>query len=377
MGYTFKDITDELFKQIKSEDWTEQDVVHNFYISQTKNFKEIISTINLEEEIEWIKTGGNFSFNESDRDFWINVLKDFTKKMDPLRRADYSKVDNGFVVWLFEGVIEVFRNAGLEDDRLEIVAKKMNTRVNYSMRKRRFIIESMQVRMQELIEENVDSVSCYLGVTEKYQWLLGLENDFYQFISKWLDLFYLMKEIRCCEMGDIIEQAANEMSLAETYEAHVDFVIAEVLSKRLNENTEYSSLYDQRNRMLGISESIEENLALSNGESLPKNKPIKKPHVAKVERKFMEINKRLQYLFMDIRQQVIKEFFPNYTKEAYEEKDPDYSSLMPVEELLEMAIKQQKEAQEDDDMRKTNPSIDLPDIDFEALRKQLEYQKLL
>lgn len=124
MGYTFKDITDELFKQIKSEDWTEQDVVHNFYISQTKNFKEIISTINLEEEIEWIKTGGNFSFNESDRDFWINVLKDFTKKMDPLRRADYSKVDNGFVVWLFEGVIEVFRNAGLEDDRLEIVAKK-------------------------------------------------------------------------------------------------------------------------------------------------------------------------------------------------------------------------------------------------------------
>lgn len=44
--------------------------------------------------------------------------------MDPLRRADYSKVDNGFVVWLFEGVIEVFRNAGLEDDRLEIVAKK-------------------------------------------------------------------------------------------------------------------------------------------------------------------------------------------------------------------------------------------------------------
>lgn len=80
VGYTFKDITDELFKQIKSEDWTEQDVVHNFYISQTKNFKEIISTINLEEEIEWIKTGGNFSFNESDRDFWINVLKDFTKK---------------------------------------------------------------------------------------------------------------------------------------------------------------------------------------------------------------------------------------------------------------------------------------------------------
>lgn len=364
MRYTLKDVTDELYKQTRSRNFSTPDALTNFYNNQSKNFNECITALNLDEEIEWIKVGGNFSFNESDRDFWIIVLKEFTKKMDPIRRATDDNLDIEFVVWLYEGVIDVFRRAEIENDKLSKVASKINQRLNYSICKHKSIIESMQNKMRELIEKNIDTPSFVLGNYEMNQWLIGLESDFSAFISKWADLFHNMKEIRNCELDDIIEQATNELSPEESAEAVIDFTIAEVITERLEQHEEYSNLNKEQNRILGFSEDG----------SL--NKKIKKPHVVKVEKKFNFIKHRLNNLYTEIRHQVVSEFAPNYIKEEYETKELDFSSLMSAEELLKKAIEQQKEDWADEKHRKLVPQIDLPDIDFEELRKQLEYSKL-
>lgn len=312
------------------------------------------------EEIEWLKIGGNFSFNESNRDFWITVLKEYTKGMDPIRRATIDGLDVGFVVWLFEGIIEVFRDAEIENDKLLKIAHKLNNRLQYSICKHKYIIKSMQNKMKDLIEENIDTVSLNISVNDKNQWLIGLEHDFSVFISKWSDLFFKMGEIRSCEIGDICEQEANEMSPQQSYEVLIDCNIAGPMLDRLNQNEEYNNLYEERNRMLGNSEGEET------------NKKSKKPHVVKVEKRFRIVNQRLKEIVKETEQQVISEFYPGHKKQEY--NDPHFSSLMSAEELLKKAIKQQKEDWEEEKNR--TPQIDLPDIDFEDIRRQWEYMRL-
>lgn len=362
MGYTLRDVTDELYKQTRPEQFYNEDILKNFYVNESKKFNECIRSVDLEEEIEWIKNGGVFSFNESDRNFWITILKEHTNKMDPIRRATNDGLDNGFVVSLFEGIIDVFRNAEIEDEKLSKVAHKMNNRLNYSICKHKYIIESMQNKMKNLIEENIDTISLDMGINEKNQWLIGLEHDFSGFISKWSDLFFKMGEIRNCEIVDISEQEANSMSPQQTYEVLIDFNIAEPFLDRLNQNEEYNILCKERNKMLGISD----------GEKTIRKS--KKPHVVKVEKRFRLVNQRLNEIVKETEQQVISEFYPGHKNKKEEFESPDFSSLMSTEELLKKAIKQQKEDWDEEDNK--TPLIYLPDIDFEDVRRQWEYMKL-
>lgn len=381
---TLREITDKIYYDKKLIDGgsATDDALKNYYISQFKNFRQIIHIIDLDDEIEFLKQGDSYSFAEVDIDFWMEMLTEYTGKFVPLRKADYKAVENAFIVRIYEGVIAAFRHCGVSAEVLQQVAFKMNNRLNYPVCKQRVIIESMQGRWNVLLRKRLDTYILGIRELEQCQWLTAMENDFQLFIQKWDELFFIMHEIRSEELNNKAEQDSRNMSEDECLVAEVDWAISDKLYDLMIEDHKYQELLSEYNKILGrpderkiprgelqiiLKERKHEEVITSN-----KKQFINK----KLENRFAEISMKLGQRYDELRQSVIKEMFPDIfdrviTLES-EERKVDFSFLMPVDELLKKALEEQKENWEFNIKMLDKQHIELPQIDFEELHKQLE-----
>lgn len=149
---TLHEITNKIYfdKKLANGGTATGDALKNFYISQFKKFKQIIHIIDLDDEIEYLKQGDSYFFAEVDVEFWIEMLMEYTGKFVPLRKADYKATENAFIVKIYEGVIDTFRNCDASTKVLQQVAYKMNNRLNYPLCKQCTIIEDMQNRWNDV-----------------------------------------------------------------------------------------------------------------------------------------------------------------------------------------------------------------------------------
>lgn len=380
---TLREITDKIFfdKKLANGGTATGDALKNFYISQFKNFKQIIHIIDLDDEIEYLKQSDSYSFAEVDVEFWIEMLMEFTGKYVPLRRADFKAAENAFIVRIYEGVIDTFRNCDVSAEVLQQVAYKMNNRLNYPVCKQCTIIENMQNRWNELIRKRLDTFSLSIRELERCQWLIAMESDFQLFIEKWDDLFGIMKELRSEELNNKAEQESRDMSKDECLAAEVDWAIVERFYDLVMEDERYQKLLSEYNGILGRPKErkiprSEIRDILNKGDD-EKVIPNKKPFVdKKLENRFAEVSKKLGERYEELRQSVIKEMFPDIFNRIIavesKEQEMDFSFLMPVDELLKKAMDEQKEDWEFNIKMNCSQHIELPQIDIEKLNKQLE-----
>ena len=380
---TLHEITNKIYfdKKLANGGTATSDALKNFYISQFKNFKQIIHIIDLDDEIEYLKQGDLYSFAEVDVEFWIEMLMEYTGKFVPLRKIDYKATENAFIVRIYEGMIDTFRNCDASTKVLQQVAYKMNNQLNYPLCKQCTIIEDMQNRWNKLIRKRLDTFTLSIRELERCQWLIAMESDFRLFIEKWDDLFGIMKELRSEELNNKAKQASRNMSKDKCLAAEVDWAIAETFYNLIMKDKKYQKLLSEYNGILGRSEErkmprSEIRDVLNKGDD-EKVIPGRKSFIDKnLEKRFAEVSRNLGERYEELRQSVIKEMFPDTFDQiiAVESKtqEMDFLFLMPVDELLKKAMEEQKEYWEFNMKMNCSQHIELPQIDIEKLYKQLE-----
>lgn len=75
MGCTLRDITNRLYS--KKVECVDDEGQEYFYQAQFKNFKDICETLDIADEIKWIKKRG-YCFDDRDMGFWCYILENYS-----------------------------------------------------------------------------------------------------------------------------------------------------------------------------------------------------------------------------------------------------------------------------------------------------------
>lgn len=383
MSYTLRNITDCLYfkknsKNIELEnldDSEKEERLQTYYNSKSRNFTEIIHILDLDKEINYLKTNknGNFSFGEEDKEFFVELLSEYSNKLDPLRRGDFSNVNFEYLEWIYENIIKVFQRNNVGKDEIRNIALKMNNRLNYPLIKSKNSILKFEQRLINLLNKAFSCKSLPLNRMDLYTWLEAFEQDYKAMINQWCSIINRMSEIRECELLDLAEEDSYKMNEDEEIKANIDWIISGKLMKRLESDEEYISLQKQYNELIGNQNEKEYKSEKDEFNNIHENNLRKKPYIKKVENKLEKVAEDMKKRYDKIYFSIVKETFPNYEISCIEDKKQDFSELCSSKQLLEKAINELKEDIEfDKKIKEERINIDLPDIDFEDIRKNLE-----
>lgn len=114
--------------------------VRNIFTNNKQNILMKYSLLLILKKKEFLKQNGNFSFSEEGANFVKQLLREFTGKLDLMRRGTFAEVDDRIIIWVFEGVMRLFRNNNVSETDLRVIANKMYNRIDYPIRKKRAII---------------------------------------------------------------------------------------------------------------------------------------------------------------------------------------------------------------------------------------------
>lgn len=397
-NYTLKDILYSYFLELnsdykryyfdieydkKKEDITKQAEIEskfdNFYKDRSKYFNEITHACDLDNNMEAIKIDKNYSFSERDKKFIISVLKEYTGKLDPLRRGEIRNTDAEFRVFLFEGFMEIFSSSNATPDIKESAAENMYNRLEIPVCKMHALRDVSYKKFTDMIDTNMNKFCFGMNTMEKYTWLTAMTMDFQKFISKWGDLFLRMSEIRQCEIDDVAENKSRNITEAEHLHALLQFQYAGAILNRVKNDKIYQDLLKKHCKMLGIpyKDAVIEKSAISLSDKIAKERKVKskkKPHIYKIEKKFYDVTDKMIKRYKEIELEVYCEETPDFKIPEKDESFP-YEELMSYDALLEKAVKDQNESWEDEKNMKACKPIELPNIDFNELRRKMNAMK--
>lgn len=347
----------------------------NFYIDKSKYFNEIIHLVNLDEEMEQIKKSTNYVFSDDDKEFIIDTLKEYSGKLEPLRRGEIGKTDSEFRVFLFEGFMNFFMNANVGQSLCQEAAEKMYNRLDIPVCKVHAVRDAAYSRFADMINKRMNDLCLGMNTMERYTWLTALTMDFDKFIQKWDDLFHYMSEIRTEEINDMAEVKAANMSREEVEFADIEFGLSGIIVDAVAKDEVYQSLQKEHCKMLGISyekDTVEKSIdSLREDFRQQKVRYKKKPYVNKIEKRFEAVCDQMQARYHDIALQIFRENIPDFEFPP-ENETFEYDKLMSLDMLFEESVRQQKEDWEIDEKRMKEQLIELPQIDFQELKKKMK-----
>lgn len=361
-------------KNDENDDTTKR---NNFYQDKVKNFKQIIYVVNIEDEMEQLKelSSNNYSFDVEGRKFVLMLLREFTGKMDPLRRGEIYKADSEFILELYRGFLGLYITAGAKQELIEQVSFKLYNRLDVPVRMVQSAREAASVRLEGMIKEKMSVITLGMNTLEKYEWLIGMRQDLNAVIQKWDDLYSIMGELRQWELDDLTDKKLKQISPEEANEAELDFAFSEEYIEAAHNDSEYMDLLKERSKLLGI--PLEEELLLyEDYKTIRKNKKIfkhkKRKFVKDIEDKLDAVMTKLVKRFMELRTQVIRKYIPEYEPLDINVEDADFSSLCSTEELLAKALEEQKNDWKMDEEYKKRTKVELPEKSLDEIFKELD-----
>lgn len=388
MAFTLREVIEEYYDELESEkrlksfertDDEEDDTTRktNFYQDKVKNFNEIVYVVDLEDEMKQLKmlSSNNYSFTFEGRKFVLQLLREYTGKFEPIRRGEIYKADGGFVLEVYRGFLNLFRDAKADSELLDCVANKLYNRLDVPIRMEQATRKAASLRVEEMIKKNMGGCTLGMGALERYEWLIGLRQDLEAVIQKWDDLYSIMGELRQDELNRQAEVYAEKMTADEIYEAELDFAYSREYLEAERNDTEYMELLEKWCKITGRPFEAEL-LRFEDYKTIKKNHKIfkakKKPFVKKIEKEFEEVRIKLAERAMELRTQVIKKHIPDYVPADIEESEVDFSGLCSTEELLEKAIEGLKEDWKMEIKRKERREVELPEKSMEEIYKELD-----
>lgn len=329
MAYTLRDITNKMYsKRGQCDDDEGQEY---YYQAQAKKFKDIVRTLDIVDEMKWLKKR-SYYFNEKDVDFWCDILEKYSdSEMDHLRRAelDVNEVSDIFVVKLYEGIVNTFIHAEVTGEQLEEVMVKLDNRIDYPVRKKRVMIHSMLDDLDEQIKDNCFE---FLSASDKYEWLNKFQSALHIFIKDWIGYFDVIHRMRQQEYRD--NMANLETENPEEFKMLMLFNgdITNELYRQLDEDNEY---YDIQREFEKKYKSMNE---------VTDAKSQKQPYFTKLQAELAELNKKMMERQNMICKQVIDKSYPQFKQALYDKAEQIlYSKRMSSKELLESVTKKNEE----------------------------------
>ena len=319
-----------------------------FYEDQTRYFGKIIKEcINLREEMNILKKLNNnkYFFDIEGKDFVLTLLKEYPGKgkLAPLRTKEKDKLDSEFVSNLYDGFLHIFRTAGADENLIDNVALKLTNSLNVPAKITVQKTKQMAKTLGDMIDDKMlDYNTLGINTLEKYAWILGIQQDLEKLIEKWYDLYSIMAELRTEELNNMAEKEAEKIKPEKQREIELDIRYHDEIMQALRKDLTLHKLLEEKYKLLGIPiEKLGQNYEYDSMYCKRKNykngkyaKNIEK----KLEIKEKEIDERSSY----IRKQVIRKYVADYEPLKETEEEADFSNLIPVGELLNEAIEEQK-----------------------------------
>lgn len=332
----------------------------SFYCQKNKEFKDIIRTVDLEEEFEQIKISGEFCFTNTDKSFIKELLNEYTGKLQPLRRADYIGADSLFVFKLHDGFIDIFKNAGVNDNVLLVVDNKINNRIKYPIKKAENYISNINSSIKDLISnvygEN-DPQMTYLNRNDKFIWLAHMADDFKLFYDKWSAILEYMAITRYEETEEIIKAYIKSLNPEELNNFYKNEKILSESTKILAQNKFYKNLNTEINRLLKIEPLLEfytpYHKSVNDEKSLKSNK---QPFVSKIEKEYCKLVDKIE----DIKNAVYNEVSNSLYNCDYKPNDLSKITLDEIassDEILENAKEDYYYELKMDEISEKNPKL--------------------
>lgn len=331
--YTLRDITDEEFvilgKVDMSKTASSTDSKGNWYIQRFKQFNEMLSAFDVLEEFKQLKPkGGEYSFTERNKIFIMMLFREYTDKFEHLKRGNVLATDGSYLLAVYTGVLDIFYDSNANDKLIESVMLKMWNRLNIPQRNMDATLDAVCAQCKKMVQKNVRSVSMGMGVREKLYWQIAFRYAFYDFLYRWDKLYENMEEIR---KDEVLTKAGLEAASATPkWEecAEIEFALSSEICTAYEIDPELQRLNEEFDALLGVG----------------KKRP---PLVRKVEKKFEDCqrcrNKRMKEIELD----VIRQHIPDYIfPEGWDELPPVNFEFMPLKELLETAMGDEKEQRE-------------------------------
>ena len=189
-----------------------------------------------------------------------------------------------------------------------------------------------------MVQKNVRSVSIGMGVREKLYWQTAFRYAFYDFLYRWDKLYENMEQIR---NDEALKKAGLEAASAspEWEEcAEIELALSSEICIAYGNDPELQRLNEEYDELLGVG----------------KKRP---PLIRKVEKKF-EVCQRNRYKRMkEIELEVIRKHKPDYSfPEGWNELPPVDFEFIPLKELLEAAMEDEKE------QRESRPILSIDDL---------------
>lgn len=345
MSYSMKDILKEYWRRLNNNDPETDPSFEDFQKNHQDKIGRIMNVLNLKEEFLKLKTSKGYRFaTEENVNFWVFMLMKFSgDEMNILRRGEVlnSQYDS-FAVSVYEGIISTFANAGIDDEDLEIIATKLDDILDYPIRKKRLIFDSMQKTLELRIIDNMYNNRRNIRTLDTYEWLVEIEKDFRKFAWKWDDVFNRMNDIRHEEICEF--SRTREQILGGNY--NIEYAIEHELKEVLSSNDEYCKLEKRFMEISGFSDIQDPKKLreIMRGDIVVTTKKKRKEYREKVEEEYARIVKRMNEIEECERFSIIGKY-PDYNSDK-NNIAWDFSGFMSSEELLSTAIKQNEEFEE-------------------------------
>ena len=330
--YTLRDITDEEFvicgKEDKSEDKDGIDSKKNWYIQKFKQFKEMMNAFDVLEEFESIKPKGEYSFSERNKTFILMLFREYSGKFEHLKRGNVYKTDGAYLMEVYTGILDIFYDANASKSLIEDVRLKLWNRLNIPQRNIDAVLESVYDECRRMVKKNVDAVSMGMGVREKLFWQTAFRDALYNFIRRWDQLYENMEEIRKEEVLKEAELEAASASPEWKECAEIEFSLSSEICSAYNNDLELQQLNAERDKLLGVGKK-------------------RRPLIRDVEKPYAECTRKLVKRMKEVELDVIRKHIPEFNfPDGWDESPPTDFEFMPLNQLLETAIKDEQDQRE-------------------------------
>lgn len=344
-------ISDTLYQETNGNGKDLEDEKNSFYRKNATYFTDILDTIGISEYKKYLKKDHDDSkeylFMQEDEEFLIRLLKEYTgENFKKLRRGFMNEVPDNFIIWIFEGIQNVFLHNSISDEAYQAVWVAMATRLEYPLRKAYGEILNIGAELDDTLRRAFEpKYKTYLTRNDNMAWLEALRNDFKSFIKWWSDIHDIMGDMRCEEINDMAEQEAINMPEEDIINAEVDFVISGLLMNALKHDDKYQQLITERENLLS-----------------------KRTGFVKTQQTYFDsLVTQIRVRHSEIRERIIKENYPDISIPNSSEDNSDFSQLKKSIDVLREAIDYESE------ISTVKPQyMEISDIDLAAIEDRLK-----
>lgn len=360
---TLSDICDELYRQkqetgeLPLERTKEQR--KDFLSRNRKYLIEIFKTMQIMKYLKYVKPefdidANGYEFSDKSRGFLVDLLDKYTNKnILELRRGHLDKVSDRCIVWMVEGLYNMFKYNDVPEDILKQIGITMSNFTDYPVRLRYGKVFQLTYDLEQLANRSFwPKWKTYLGGNDNCVWLDAMQADLRLFIIKWKYIYDSMSEGRQLEVDSIAEYNYECRNPDNDIRAEIEFVLAEELNTAMKNDVTLKKLEDELNK-----------------EVIYKKTGC---YVDKID-SFEYMKKRISKKREEIEKEVIEKHYNGISIPQDDDlvTETDFNNMKSSRSILEEAIEEYQQS------LLPIPKLELPNIDIDQVIDQFKTEQML